>query len=125
MAARFVREAIVENASFLRSLGVALNDKRRGSLAQIVFGLLPIANQLDADTSLADIGFEHEWQREIESCANFVERAQSLDQCVANDQVCFRSELRAGLKQVPESSHLGFAYHAAGEDAGICGGRHC
>ena len=77
MAARLVRKAIVENAGFQRAGCVALDNQRRRRLAQIGFGLFRRANQFDAGTSLAYVGFQNEGETETEPRTNFVERTQS------------------------------------------------
>ncbi len=60
VAARLVREAIVEYAGFPRAGHVALDDERCGSLSQIGFRLFRRANQLDACAALAYVGLEDE-----------------------------------------------------------------
>ena len=124
VAARLVRKAIVEDAGFQWAGCVTLHDQRRGSLSQVGFGLFRRANEFDARTALADIRLEDERKIHSESRADFIERTQSRGQRVPHDQFRFRCELRAGQKQFLQSRHLGFAHHAAGENAGVRGGWH-
>ena len=123
-AVGFVREAIVEYAGFQRAANIALDDKRRGSLSQIGFGLFRRANQFDACAALAYVGLNDERKIHSKPGANFVERAQSRGQSVTYDQFRFRSDFGTGEKQFFEGCHLGFTHYSAGENAGVRGGWH-